>query len=290
MHATAITLKIPAMTLQAKRWAHPNGYPTLALHGWLDNAASFDLLAPYLTDLDIVCIDLPGHGLSDHRPKGCYFHMMDWVIEMAQVIECLGWSQFILLGHSLGASIATLMAGTFSEQVLGLIALDALGPMVTPEAHAPFQFKIALNDWLHASKPSSSITFEAIEHAALARQKVAPISFKGAMALAQRGLKRVEGGRWRFRTDPRLLNASVAPLTEGQTQAFIQAIEAPTCVVRPEPGFPFDPQLIQQRVSQLKRSQLIKIEGDHHVHLDRPQDVAKGLTPFIQSLKAHSKN
>ncbi|MGH8027673.1 MAG: alpha/beta fold hydrolase, partial [Pseudoxanthomonas sp.] len=34
----------------------------LALHGWLDNAASFLPLAAYLPGVDLVMLDLPGHG------------------------------------------------------------------------------------------------------------------------------------------------------------------------------------------------------------------------------------
>ncbi|MFY0450190.1 alpha/beta hydrolase, partial [Xanthomonas codiaei] len=38
----------------------------LALHGWLDNAASFVPLSAHLQapDLDLVLLDLPGHGHS----------------------------------------------------------------------------------------------------------------------------------------------------------------------------------------------------------------------------------
>src|SRR3546814_6129023 len=42
----------------------------LAVHGWLDNAASFIPMLAHLGDFDVVAIDLPGHGHSFHRPPG----------------------------------------------------------------------------------------------------------------------------------------------------------------------------------------------------------------------------
>ena len=53
--------------IAAKVWGNEAGIPTLALHGWLDNAASFEPIAPLLEQCHLVAVDLPGHGLSDHK-------------------------------------------------------------------------------------------------------------------------------------------------------------------------------------------------------------------------------
>lgn len=45
----------------------------IALHGWLDNAASFSLLAPLLANQRILALDLDGHGYSGHRPAGAQY-------------------------------------------------------------------------------------------------------------------------------------------------------------------------------------------------------------------------
>jgi len=50
------------VTIRGKRWRQDGGIPTLCLHGFLDNAASFDLLAPKLKGLIYSRWILPGTG------------------------------------------------------------------------------------------------------------------------------------------------------------------------------------------------------------------------------------
>ena len=59
-----------------------SGSPVLALHGWLDNSASFDRLAPLLPGLRLVALDLPGHGRSEHRAASAAYHFVDWVADV----------------------------------------------------------------------------------------------------------------------------------------------------------------------------------------------------------------
>ena len=63
-----VEIQTSTLRLVAKCWGKPEGLPVLALHGWLDNAATFDHLAPFLPEFRLVSLDLPGHGFSDHRP------------------------------------------------------------------------------------------------------------------------------------------------------------------------------------------------------------------------------
>ena len=78
-----------------------NGTPVLALHGWLDNAASWIPLAPHLHDIDLVALDLPGHGTSPHLPVGAEYALAGTVHTVLDAADALGWDRFAVLGLSL---------------------------------------------------------------------------------------------------------------------------------------------------------------------------------------------
>lgn len=62
-------LIIKYVLILAKWWGPRDKQPIIAIHGWQDNAGTFDPLIELLPkELSILCIDLPGHGRSSHIP------------------------------------------------------------------------------------------------------------------------------------------------------------------------------------------------------------------------------
>src|SRR5688500_13408037 len=88
--------------LSALCFGPADGVPVLAMHGWLDNAASFERLAEHLSGVNLVALDLAGHGLSERRADGVYV-FLDYVADASLAISALGWSRCVVVGHSLGA-------------------------------------------------------------------------------------------------------------------------------------------------------------------------------------------
>ena len=177
------------------------GRPLLvALHGWLDNGASFLPLAPHLEAFHLVCLDLPGLGHSDHKVTPYVF--VDWLDDLHQIVQAAGWSRFILLGHSLGALIASAYAGVFPEQVARLILLEGLGPLSQPDEEVPGQLRRAILNRSRTRERASG-GFASLDEAVAARCKVADISPAAARLICERQLEEREG-RWHWRSDPRL--------------------------------------------------------------------------------------
>ena len=124
-----ISLTTARGRITALRGGDPAGPRVLALHGWLDNAASFLPLSTPLAHCDLVALDLPGHGGSEHRQPGYDYAFVDWIHDGFDALDALGWDRASLLGHSMGGAIATLMAASLPARVERLALIEALGPV-----------------------------------------------------------------------------------------------------------------------------------------------------------------
>lgn len=113
-------MKLPVII--AKVWGPDNGAPVLALHGRMDNAGSFDTLAPLLAaplHLRLVCLDFCGtkilyflylhmtfkrivnkdHGLSSHTPPGIVTGILHLVYQVKLVLDSLKLDKVSIIGH-----------------------------------------------------------------------------------------------------------------------------------------------------------------------------------------------
>lgn len=275
-----LVLDVHGLRLAALAWGPPDGPRALCLHGWLDNAASFARLAPLLPGVRLVALELPGHGHSQHRPPCAHYHFVDWVVDAAAAADALGWETFTLIGHSMGAAVASLFAGTLPERVLQLILIEALGPTATPVAEAPGRLAGAIAQ--RARPQRAPRAFPDLASAVERLRQVNPgLSAEGARLLVERGTRPIEGAGLVWRADARLRDLSPMRITEEHIRAFLSRIACPTLVVRARQGMPFDEEVLQGRFSCLGRAQLLELDGGHHLHLEDPGPLAAAIQRFL---------
>ena len=289
------TLKVPeeleiqtsTLRLVAKCWGNPEGFPILALHGWLDNAATFDHLAPLLPEFRLVSLDLPGHGLSDHRPSGMSYHFTDMVVDVLEVVDALKWDYFSLLGHSMGAGIASYLAGTIPEKIKCLMLIEGLGSIVQAPEKMPENLREATNQWLQRSEKKMPL-YPDMETAVKVRHNTGKIAVSSVRTLVARGLHPVDGG-FTWRSDPSLKIRSRHYLTKEQACSFLQKITAPVLLIeaRNEKKDPWNV-LMQELIPNIKNLKHSIISGDHHLHLDNPEPVAKMICEFLNDISENS--
>lgn len=278
-----IAIETPALRLAARVWGPPDGVPCLALHGWLDNAASFDGLAPLLPGLRLVCLDLPGHGRSDHLPPAQPYAFIDTVAQVHAATLALGWTRYCLVGHSLGAAVSAMLAGAVPDRVQCLALLEGLGPLTEDPKHAAERLRKALDEEERKhgkAAPVYATPGEAVRRLEASMSRLSPAA---AQTLAARGLREVEGGvTWR--SDPRLRLPSRLRMTEEQVLTFLGAIACPVLLVRASQGFPFAPKAESARVAALRDVKVVELPGGHHLHLDTPEPVAAEIRGLFAPL------
>jgi pimeloyl-ACP methyl ester carboxylesterase len=137
-------------SISYQQWGSPNATKkVLAIHGWLDNSNSFQFLGPYLGDrgFHVVAYDNIGHGHSSHESASSNnYNVAPYVGRCRDIIEALKWDTCSIVGHSLGASLTTLFAGTHPEIVQRIALIDGFAtPLTQPAPKAAANFRRAID-------------------------------------------------------------------------------------------------------------------------------------------------
>ncbi len=276
-----ISLNTARGTVTALQSGNPGGEKILCLHGWLDNAASFVPLMPLLEKYDVVALDMPGHGGSQHRMAGYDYVFVDWIHDVLDVLDSLDWQQAHLLGHSMGGAIATIVAASAPERINKLLLIEALGPIsgIAEEAGPRLRQAVAARRYLANDKVARIIPD--LETAVTARLAASKMTRDAARLIVQRNLQEVEGG-YVWRSDPRMMLPTHVRTDESFIRSWIRAIDAQTLVIAADPApIYFSPEQRAGRLAELKHGQLAVIPGGHHLHMEKADEVAKIILGFL---------
>ncbi|KRG63221.1 hydrolase [Stenotrophomonas humi] len=283
MSATRFELQIDGQRVAGLRAGKPGGLKVLALHGWLDNAASFLPLAEHLPTLDIAMVDLPGHGFSDHLQLTTPYTTPLAIVQTLAIADALGWERFVLLGHSMGAAIASLVAAVAGERVQALVSIEALGGLAAPANETVQRLRTHVDTAMKLETKQLRV-FPDLAAPVRARMMVNQLSEASARLLVERGVKEVDGG-WTWRSDPRLMLPTAVRMTEDQVCDVVSAIRCPVQVIYATPAQPYFPEPERsQRAALLPDGRLHTLPGHHHVHMDDPEAVAEIIRRFISTL------
>lgn len=286
------------VTLAGLHWpaavgAGTDNPPIVMLHGWLDNSLTFSRLAPELSELaPLYAVDFAGHGHSGHRPPGQSYQLMDYVADIAELIEkpiCSGQSgascdgkRVDIVGHSLGGIVGALYAATFPERVRRLVMIDSLGAQSRPVSETVKQLRKAIRKRIAGS--GRAVVYPDIAAAAKVRESgLSPLSHQAALTLIPRNLKPVANG-YVWRTDARLRHPSPLMMTEQQVVASLAQIEAQTLFVRADAGLLAEAKGMQERLQAVPDIQTVTVPGGHHCHLDgNTAPVADAIRNFLEN-------
>lgn len=270
---------VHGLSIAGLAWGPQDGRPLLALHGWLDNAASFSQLAPLLEGFRVVALDLTGQGRTDRRAEHGGYQVFEDLPEILAILDELGWEQFDLVGHSRGGIISGLLASAFPERVRRLVMLDAVAPDPVEESRFPAQLRQAVLDKQRLVYKQNR-SFETPEQAVASRMRHG-LGEQAARLIAERNLDKTATG-YSWSTDPRLTGASMIKMTDGHIRAVLGALTMPVLLLLASDAgrrLPEIETLARECIADLR---VEGIEGGHHFHMEHGVDeAAQHIASFL---------
>ncbi|OEE13889.1 hydrolase [Vibrio cyclitrophicus ZF205] len=272
-------------TLATQQIGNPKTTATTVvfIHGWLDNSASFSSVISNLQVLSpnshLVAIDLFGHGFSSHK-SGSYYPFHDYIDDLHQLVTKLSPNRLVLVGHSLGALIASCYSAAFPEKVSGLIQIEGHGPL----SEAPHETVSRLREGVlsrlrQRRKPSRLLA--SLEDAIKLRVHANQIKAELIAPIVERGIAEFENS-WQWRCDPNLKCDSLYRMSQTHAEVIMAAIECPQLIVLGNDGFRH---LQHNRYKSAHSSLHIEtIPGGHHCHLESPELVSELILGVVNKI------
>jgi pimeloyl-ACP methyl ester carboxylesterase len=278
-------LRLANERLAALSWGRRDAPTWLALHGWLDNAASFSRLAPRLVqalDIRIVAIDFRGHGESPGEAAAQHdYALWDYCHDVLDAMDELALTHTTLLAHSMGAAVSCLLAASVPERVAQLLLIDGLGAITTPPAETAEQLRKGLI--AHRRPRSNPPRYVDIDSAVAARVAggVTPIDAESARPLVARNSRFDDDGHVLLRTDGRLLKPSLVRFTPAQVLSMLGDIRCPVLLIEGEGGILGEREWAKKARQAVPTLTRYVLAGGHHLHLE-PAAVAPVAHTIIQ--------
>jgi pimeloyl-ACP methyl ester carboxylesterase len=123
------------------------GPPLLMLHGHRDEADHWfpNPLPALAGEHRVIAPDLPGFGLSGEMPE---YGLPQYAAVMQAFLDALRVERANLLGHSMGAQVAIVMAAPQPERINKLVLVDSAGlPRLDPPWQVPLKMLADSSTW-----------------------------------------------------------------------------------------------------------------------------------------------
>jgi pimeloyl-ACP methyl ester carboxylesterase len=259
----------------------------ILLHGYMDAAGTWDLVAPGLAarGFRVLAPDMRGFGDGVRAPRGSYYHFTDYVADLAGLVAALSPGRGVsLVGHSMGGMVATLYAGAFPERVARLANLEGLGPPDNPFTVGPDRVRAWIDGVQKlAGRPDrSTMSLEDAQRRLVTNH---PTVAADILATRLPHLVRPEGPGYVWRADPLHRTRSPVPFFAELSAEFAKRVTCPTLFVSGGPtGYhPPDEEARLAAFANLERASLS--DGGHMLHWTKASQVVDLLLDFLENEK-----
>lgn len=264
------------------------------MHGWQDNAGTFDRLIPLLPkDQSFLAIDLPGHGLSSRVPDGMAYHGVDNLYLLNFLCKEYNWDKISLLGHSMGSVLSFMFAAVFPNKVDMMIQIDALKPHIHNPARIAENLEERIENFMRAdqrnqekSEPPSYTYEDMVER--LESGTYGSVTKDCAQYLLKRNIKRSEKypGKFYFTRDSRLKYNYSSGFPQEVSVQLAKKLQMPHVFIKAKNSPFYERREYYDEVIDILKTnkdfECHTVDSTHHLHLTEPEKVAPIISAFIE--------
>lgn len=275
------------------RWNDKSTKPFLMLHGWQDNAGTFDRLIPLLPkQFSYLAIDLPGHGLSSQIPNGMQYHTIDKLHTINYILKEYNWDRISLIGHSLGSIVSFMFTSVFPSKVDFIVGIDALKPMAFDSNKVAHMLEEKVEDFMIAdmrnqekSEPPAYPIEEMVDKMVKATR--GSVTKDAARFLLKRNIKHSEKhpGKFYFARDNRLKHNFSPSFSQDLSIELAKRINCPYMFIKAKHSPYYEKKEYHEEVVEVlkhnKNFEYHMVDSTHHLHLTEPEKVAGLISNFI---------
>lgn len=277
MHVHDRFVAVDGLRLHYREWGEPSSPPVVLLHGGSAHAHWWDFFAPTIANTyRVLALDLRGHGDSDHANPPAY-RTGDYTRDLAQFVEAVGLRRFDLIGHSLGAMVATAYAGLAPQQLQSLVVVDSQ-LRITPGGA---RYMLRLHKFPQ--------TFYRNREQAIRQFRLLPTQTEataGVLAhVAAHGIRQLPDGRWTLKFD----RESLAHAEPQDLTPLLQRVTCPILLVRGAHSTLLTHAGLAALSAAVPHAEGVEIaEAHHHVMLDNPPAFERAVRGFLDKARAYT--
>lgn len=267
-------------------WGNPDKPLLVLIHGGRDHARNWDWVAQALrNDYHIIVPDLRGHGDSEWA-RGSEYTMVEYVVDIAQLLSQLDTFPVMLIGHSLGGGIVLQYSGVYPEKVSKVVSIEGLGPppemieQQSKHAHERMQRWISEMRNLAGRLPRR---YKSIEEAVKRMQEANQrLSEAQAYHLTVHGLYRNEDGTYTWKFDNYVRAQSPYRFNLEDAREIWGRITCPTLLFRGMESWASDPEK-DGRIKAFQNATLVNVpRAGHWVHHDQLDIFLNEVRAFLR--------
>lgn len=260
-------------------WGNTDNPPMMLLHGFAQEAHSWDFVALSLCDrYRVVVPDQRGHGDSDWAPNHDYTPEA-YQKDMNDIIEALDLRNIVMIGLSMGGRNSLTYAANHPDKVKALVIVDA-GPENMLQGSQNIRRFVQQDDELDSPE---AFVQRAITH----NPSRTPEQVRGSI---RHKIKQLPNGKWTWKYDRFLRspanNLSPDPKLNNKLWRLLDNLRCPVLIVRGAQSNVMSKNIAEKMCTRIPNATLATVENAGHLVMgDNPSGFELAIGGFLANVQ-----